>query len=117
MSNSTISDVRYNVVCNSCGQIFQPAVKRPLWWKAKKRADSGYLDALHISGEECGCVKKPEQPDAPFRVFGFDWDGQKYDIPCETFVEAVRTFRVFNRCGDAFIKGVSSAVEEKLKWG
>lgn len=117
MSASVTSDVQYNVVCGSCGNFFQPGARRPLWWKAKKHADKGYLDAVCISGYECGCEKRPENPDAPFRVFGIDWDMQKYDIPCKTFVEAIRTFRELQRCGDTFIKGVSPAVEEKLNWG
>ena len=55
---ATATQELFNVVCMDCGQIFTPLVRTPLWWKAKQRADQGFLDAMHVSGEECGCVSE-----------------------------------------------------------
>ena len=54
----------YNVECMACGQVFTPATRSPLWWKAKKRDENGYLDALRCTGEECGCKQKRRNPEA-----------------------------------------------------
>ena len=111
------NEVRYNVHCVSCGSVWQPLPKSPLWWAAKQRETKGYLDALHVSGEKCGCVKKVKEPNAPFRVFGYDFDCRDYDVPFTTFVKAVKAFMSANRSGDVvFISGVSKSVEERLKY-
>ncbi len=112
------NEVRYNIHCISCGSVWQPKVKSPLWWQAHQRATKhGYLDALHVSGEKCGCVKVVREPNAPFRVFGFDFDCREYDVPFQTFVGAVKAFMSANRSGDTvFIHGVSNNVEQKIAW-
>jgi hypothetical protein len=109
-------EVRYNVHCVDCGQVFQPLAKSPLWWQAKQRAEKGYLDALHISGEKCGCEKTRVKPNALFRVFGYNDMCEDFDIPCRTFVEAVRKFISINKEGmnTVFIDGVSNTVQQKL---
>jgi len=108
---------RYNVVCMACDQVYQPLIKSPLWWRAKKRADEGYLDALHVSGEDCGCVSKIHKPNAPYRICGYDDMCCDYNIPCKTFVQAVTLYRERSRWGDVvFIHSVSGSVEEKLRW-
>lgn len=110
-------EVLYNVECMNCGSVWQPQVRTPLWWLAHQRASKGYLDAAGATGEECGCVKRVREPNAPFRVFGYDDMGSEYDKPFKTFVSAVKAFMEANRYGDVvFIKGVSNAVQEKLKW-
>ena len=114
--NATL-DVVYNVVCSECGQIFQPRTRSPLWWKAKQATDSGRLDAISISGEECGCIRKQYLPNAPFRVFGYNDMCEDFDVPCATFVEAVNLYRRLNKEGCVvFINGVSDIVEDKLKY-
>ena len=114
--NATL-DIVYNVVCSDCSQIFQPRPRSPLWWKAKQAADSGRLDAICISGEECGCVKKEYLPDAPFRVFGYTDMCEDFNVPCTTFVEAVKLYRRLDKEGCiVFITGVSDVVEDKLKY-
>jgi hypothetical protein len=109
---------KYNVYCMKCGCVFTPAVKSPLWWRAKQRADKGYLDALPISGEDCGCVERPSCPEAPFRVFGYDDSCVEFDVPRNTFVGAVRLYRRLRRAGGnvVFIDGVSNAVRQKIDW-
>lgn len=112
------TEPRYTVVCNECGQYFYPLVKSPLWWRAKKKADEGFFDALYVSGRDCGCVKERYRPEAPFRVLGYDMDCSEYDIPCDTFVQAVTLFRKCKRYGDVvFIEGVSKAVEDAIRYG
>ena len=107
----------YQVECTQCGQVFVPPDNSPLWWKAKKRSEKGFLDALLVSGIECGCVEEKRQSNAPFRVFGYDGMCRDYDIPCHTFMEAIKTFRECDRAGDiVFIKGVSESVEHRLKY-
>lgn len=49
--------ITYNVVCRHCGNVFSPAEDTPLWQEAKRRAEKGFLDALHVEGEECGCIE------------------------------------------------------------
>ncbi len=121
--NSMVSanpEVRYNVVCRNCAGVWTPAVRSSLWWRAKKAADSGRLDAIHVSGEECGCIEKKTvvQPDAPYRVFGYDGDCRDYDIPCTTLVKAIAVFKKCAASGDVvFIQGVSHALEDRLKYG
>jgi hypothetical protein len=109
--------VVYNVECVNCGSIWQPQIKSPLWWRAKKREEDGKLDAVGATGEECGCIKRVSNPNAPFRVLGYDDMGGEFDQPFATFVSAVRAFKNARSQGDiVFIMGVSDAVQEKIKW-
>lgn len=107
----------FNVSCLNCGQVWSPQNGSPLWWAAKQYAAKGYLDALHVSGEKCGCIKMPAQPDAPFRVFGYDFDLKDFEFTPVTFTEAVRLFRELNDglC-DVSIEGVSAQVEQRLRF-
>lgn len=105
----------YNVFCRSCGQVFTPTVRSALWWKAKNRADGGLLDAHQCTGEECGCIQRRYRPDAPFRVFGYDGFTENFDVPCDTFVQAVIVYRR-HRKDVVLIKGVSDIVEQKLRF-
>ena len=112
--------VLYNVVCANCGSSWQPELGTPLWWTAKQDAKKhpNRLDAMCISGERCGCIKKQHHPDALFRVFGYDSMCQDFDIACHTFVQAVKIFRDAVKHGDTvFIDGVSDAVSDKLQYG
>jgi len=50
-------------------------------------------------------------------VFGFTDEGREYDMPFETFVAAAKAFRDRWNFGEVvFIKGVSPAVENQLKY-
>jgi hypothetical protein len=113
---SEATPTRYNVVCGSCGQVFTPAAKSALWWKAKKRDEKGFLDAHQCTGEECGCVQKRYRPDAHFRVFGYTDDCRDFDIPFDTFVDAVQKYRELRRSCVLFIEGVSDKVKQELEW-
>ena len=107
----------YNIECMDCGQVF-PVSKGPLWWRAKKASDGGRLDAISISGVECGCKRPVRNPDAPYRVFGFTDEGREYNTPFDTFVAAAKAFRDRWSYGETvFISGVSPAVENQLKYG
>jgi hypothetical protein len=107
----------YNVLCVDCDAVYQPRVGTPRWWEAKRRAESGKLDALPIDGKTHGCIRKEIRSDAPFRVFGYDDLGGEYDAPFYSFVKAVKAFREADQYGDmVFISGVSDAVVQKLKW-
>lgn len=118
IAKMSAEEVLYNVVCMECGQVWTPLPKSPLWWRAKKAADSGRLDAIQVSGEECGCVEPRNCQDAPFRVFGYNDLCEDFDIPCGTFAEAVKTFRELNSEGYmVFISGVSDAVSSRLEFG
>lgn len=110
------NETRYNVFCMHCERVFQPLVRSSLWWQAKQRADAGFLDALCISKDKCGCVVGEVCPDAPYRVFGYDDLCDDFDIPFDTLVPALREFRELNRTGmnTVFIKGVSPAVLDRL---
>ena len=107
---------RFNILCRACGSIWQPGARTRLWWQAKKRADDGKLDALAVSGEECGCVKAVREPEAPLRVFGYDDMCEDFDIPYYSFTDAVRKFRKLHANGGyvVFISGVSPKVETML---
>jgi hypothetical protein len=106
----------YNVQCIACGSVWSPLSMSPLWWAAKKRAEQGYLDALDVTGERCGCIPRPREPDAPFRVFGYDMM-RGFDVPFNSFVGAVTSYRKLkDRVDNVFISGVSSKVEEQLRW-
>ena len=107
----------YNVECRSCEQVFSVNAGA-LWRRAKKAADAGRLDAITVSGVECGCKHPILNPDAPYRVFGFSDEGREYNTPYSTFTEAVNAFRdAFMLGKTVFIKGVSRAVKEKLIYG
>ena len=100
----------YNVICMLCGLVFTPAVGSSLWWQAKKRFQAGYLDALPVTGDKCGCIRH-HHSEAPFRVFGYDMTCDDYNFPCNTFTQAIRIYRERVRQGDVvFITGVSTAV-------
>ena len=115
-----MSTTEYAVRCISCEAVFTPGVRSPLWWQAKKYAEAGYIDALPISGENCGCCPKEEKsdPNAPYRVFGYDDIGNDFDLPFHSFTEAAKTCRDLNSslCV-VFISGVSSKVESRLRLG
>ncbi len=121
MTTKKVADVtRYNVYCRACGAIFQPELRSPNWWRAKKRADQGYLDAVEISAKQHGCFEacRPmREPNAPFRVFGYDAMCQGFDAPFQRFIDAVRTFKELRRGPDVvFISGVSDAVINRIGW-
>lgn len=108
---------KYNLECTSCGGV-STVTTGPLWWRAKKAEIDGRLDATGITGVECGCQKPVRNPEAPYRVFGFTDQGRQYDTPFYTFVEAVKAFRDRWNFGETvYIKGVSPAVEDRLKFG
>lgn len=86
------NNVRYNVTCNHCGRVWQPGVKSPLWWKAKKRADKGYLDALGVSHQECGCKPDIVDPDVPYRVVGYNDMCEDFDVPFTSLPKAAKLY-------------------------
>ena len=109
------TEVLYNVECMNCGAVWQPQVRTPLWWRAKKRDEAGKLDAAGATGEECGCVKPICEPNAPFRVFGYDMMCVDFDFPFYGIIDALKAFKKLHEDGDiVFISGVSDAVVEKL---
>jgi hypothetical protein len=122
MTTKKVADVtQYNVYCRACGAIFQPELRSPNWWRAKKRADQGYLDAVEISAEQHGCweAKRPRRdPDAPFRVLGFNCLCEDFDIPFGTFVSAIKEFKDRRNFGldTVFITGVSDVVKDRIGW-
>ena len=107
----------YNVECMDCGQVFTPAGHSPLWWQAKQRADRGFLDALRIRWKSCGCIQEVENPNAPFRVFGYDDLCEDFNIPCNSFVAAIKSFRKLRPMSVVFITGVSDVVAHRLQYG
>lgn len=115
MKVADMESIEYNVVCEVCGQVFTPAVRSALWWKARKRAEDGYLDAYCCTGQECGCIQREVSPDAPFRIVGFDCMGLSFNVPFFSFGEAVRAFTRLNDNVVAYITGVSEAVKRKLE--
>ena len=112
--SQTQAEARYNVECMVCGQVFTPTIRSSLWWQAKQREEQGYLDALRVSGKECGCIAQPVRPDAPFRVVGYDDMCVDFDIPCDTFVDVIKVCRQLGAGDTFFITGVSDAVSDKL---
>lgn len=109
--------MRYNVECTHCGQVLSVS-EGPLWWRAKKAAEGGRLDAISVSGVECGCKRPTLNPDAPYRVFGFTDEGREYDSPFDNFVAAAKAFREAIKFGETvFIHGVSPAVKDRLEYG
>jgi hypothetical protein len=112
----TQSDTRYNVVCLDCGAVFVPRIRTPLWWRAKKLAESGRLDALHVSGEECGCVTPRKDPDAPYRVFGYQVD-RDFDIPFFSLTDALAKYRELagSYFADVWISGISPRTQRLLE--
>src|SRR3984957_17649397 len=113
VQTAAVPDVRYNVHCVACDAVCQPPPKSPLWWQAKQRVEHAFLDAWHVCGEKCGCVKQRVRPEAPFRVFGYDDMCRDFDIPFATFTAAVKEFMDANRYGCiVFIEGVSENVRQ-----
>ena len=110
----------FQVYCEGCGSVFSPGVRTPLWWRAKQRADKGFLDALCVTSTECGC--RPERHVAktcktPYRVFGYDGDCNDFDLHCRTFIEAITAFRKLQRVNVVFISGVSERTLDRLERG
>ncbi len=93
------SSAQYNVVCGGCEQVWAPAVGRPLWWKAKKHAEAGFLNALHVTPQECGCQEEVLHPDAPYRVTGFDDMCVDFDRPFFSLVQAAKLYLELARNG------------------
>jgi len=115
---SQSTNISFNVHCIQCGNVFSPRERTPLWWRAKQRADKGYLDALPCTEKDCGCerVEQKHEPDAPFRVSGFDMELNSFDVGLYTFSEAVKQFRhsLDNFC-TVSIQGVSPSVQRMLE--
>ena len=75
--------IEYNVVCTNCGRIFRPEIGSDIWDKANAHAEKGYIDAIYVrGGEECGCVESPADPEAPYRVIGFDFECHEFSLDC-----------------------------------
>ncbi len=107
----------FNVHCRSCGAVWTPGFRSPLWWQAKHSYETlpERLDVLHVSGKECGCVEPLSEPNAPYRVFGFTDDCQDFDVPFTSFTKAVRAYLKEYRAGlDVWIDGVSLDVRRRL---
>lgn len=83
---------RYNVYCWNCGRVWQPVEKSALWHKAKRRVEEGYLDALAASAQECGCQPEIVEPEAPYRVVGYNEMCEDFDLPFDSLVAAARTY-------------------------
>lgn len=107
------NEVLYNVVCTSCGQVWTPAIRSPLWWKAKKRSEEGFLDAYPATPRECGCQKPVFYPDAPYRVVGYDDLCSKFDMPFKSLVAAARTYLRMSRDGMYVVHFVEKRTERK----
>jgi hypothetical protein len=107
---------RYQVWCESCGSVYTPPIHSATWWKAKQRADEGFLDALCVSGTECGCVeKRPVISEENFGIIGYTMDCFDFTIKCKTFVDLCKAARQMKN-GDTFwiIGPVSQAVKDRL---
>lgn len=114
---SNVAEAVYNVECMNCEAVFIPLPKSRFWWMAKQHEERGFIDAVRITGKQCGCIHKPPLPGAPFRVLGYTDDCRDFDIPCNSFVTAARAFLNKSRNGCVvFIQGVSPSVEERLRW-
>ena len=108
----------YNAQCLHCGNAWPVKEGSSHWWQAKKHEEAGYIDAVCVDPNSCPyCGEGQKETDAPFRVFGFDWEFQDFDYPCSTFVQAVQTYRRLNNGGNVLmITGVSSKVEARLSF-
>lgn len=114
MATNTTEE-RFKVVCIGCHSVWTPSARSRLWWKAQKRADQGYLDALPVTGQECGCVKEKRESNAPYRVFGFDDMCVEFDMSFTSFTDAVKEYLYASRgLYVVFIQGVSLKVEARL---
>lgn len=105
------------VECVDCGQVYSPTPKSPAWWKAEQNYKVG--KNTYVGTKECGCqkFKTVREPNAPYRVFGYDMECEDFDIPFYRFVDAVATFRRLNNGPDVvFISGVSDAVSDHLHY-
>ena len=109
----------FNVHCHDCGSVWLAVPQSSQWWRGKRRKEQGYFDAVGVSGEECGCVPVVQEPDAPFRVFGYEDTGKEFDVPFHTFTKAVRALINAKKAGlmDVWISGVSPKVEQRLNFG
>lgn len=110
-------DNKHWVECVDCGNVYSPTPKTSAWWQAEQNSREGKNTC--VGAKECGCQQeKPvREPNAPYRVFGYDMLCEDYDIPFHSFTEAVRAFRRLNSGPDVvFIKGVSRVVEDRLHY-
>ncbi len=109
----------YNVWCESCGEVFTPKFKSPLWWQAHQRANKGFLDALCIDGTKCGCVDKQPKQKTEFCVFGYNDNFCEFHIDCNTFVDCVRVYKklIKDFSLTVFVVGLSDEVRSKIEFG
>ena len=108
---------KYSVYCFDCDSVLTPLERSPLWWIAKKQAESGRLDAVQISGERCGCKKEKPTTDKHFSIFGYTPDCQDFCYGYDTFVDVVQAYReIYNSGSVVFIKGISMKTERHLEF-
>lgn len=109
----------YNVVCESCGNVWSPKYKSTLWWQAHQRANKGLLDALHVDGEKCGCLDIRPKPKTQFYVFGYNDNFCDFHIDCATFVDCVKVYRklIKDFSLTVFVNGLSDEVRSKIEFG
>ncbi len=93
------SQTVYNVTCLACGRVWTPGQGSPLWWKASKRAQEGYLDALRVNSRDCGCKEPQALPEAPYRVMGYDDMCRDFDLPFDSLVQAAQKYLELERSG------------------
>lgn len=118
MSNA----IRYNVVCGNCGMVFVAREGSSAWNKADEKAKLGYLDAAVVPGEECGCIEPIQDPNAPYRVSGWDDMGCEFDAPFHSLLAATRFLILCERtlCTTIFVdreevKGTISNLHKRIK--
>lgn len=113
----------YNVECIDCGQVWQPSKGSKAWWYAKQEVEKhpNRLSAPVVTAKICGCrYEEPkENPDAPYRVLGYNDLCEDFDHGFNKFTDAVRLYREYERRGmyTVFTRGISDRVEMAIRLG
>lgn len=108
---------KFNVHCPFCGTVWEPQPQTPDWYRAKARWEKGYLDAAAIN---CGCTQTELEPEAPYRVVGYDDMGEGFNHAFFKLVPALKSFLELARSGMyvvAFVdthRGFDSQMQARL---
>lgn len=109
----------YAVECLACGDIFEVEAG-PFWDEAHKKFASIPLPGpLFIEGERCGCCKLRRDPEAPYRVFGYNDSFEEFEYPFHDPMRAATQYLLarMNPLLTVFVSGFEGEEHERLtRW-
>ena len=117
--DSTFQVSQYNVICDSCDQVWQPPINSPEWWIAKQfeKRHPERLDAPCVPAHICGCEEKKERNLRMYKVFGYDCMCSNFEFSSDNFVKTVKFNKSLSGMDTFCVVGMQQKTVDRLIWG